>query len=104
MPRPRDVNVIRSMLIFRHKHKFDGSFERHKARLVGDGRSQQKGVDCDETFSLVVKPANIRCVLSIALSHSWPIHQLDVKNVFLHGHLNKTIYMHQPLGSRTRNS
>lgn len=102
VPRPRDVNVIRSMWIFRHKHKSDGSFERHKARLIGDGRSQQKGFDCDETFSLVVKPANIRCVLSIALSHSWPIHQLDVKNVFLQGHLNETIYMHQPMSSRTR--
>ncbi|XP_047331241.1 uncharacterized mitochondrial protein AtMg00810-like [Impatiens glandulifera] len=37
-------------------------------------------------------------VLSIALSKSWSIHQLDVKNFFLHGNLNETIYMYQPLG------
>ena len=33
---PPDVNVIRSLWIFAHKEKSDGSFERHKSRLVGD--------------------------------------------------------------------
>ncbi|GKF36065.1 ribonuclease H-like domain-containing protein, partial [Tanacetum coccineum] len=60
--------------------------------------SQQQGSDCDETFSLVVKPATIRTVLSLAVSRDWLIHQLDVKNVFLHGHLSETVYMHQPPG------
>lgn len=103
VPRPPNVNVIRSMWIFRHKHKSDGSFERYKARLVGDGKTQQQGVDCDETFSPVVKPATIRAVLSIALSKSWPIHQMDVKNSFLHGNLDETVYMHQPMGFRDKN-
>ncbi|GJW18426.1 ribonuclease H-like domain-containing protein [Tanacetum coccineum] len=57
-----------------------------------------------EAFSLskfsipVVKPATIRTVLSLAVSRNWPIHQLDVKNAFLHGHLSEIVYMHQPLG------
>ncbi|GJR31761.1 ribonuclease H-like domain-containing protein [Tanacetum coccineum] len=68
---------------------------RYKARLVANGHSQQQGIDCDETFSTVVKPATIRTVLSLAVSRQWPIHQLDVKNAFLHGHLTETIYMHQ---------
>ncbi|GKE88649.1 ribonuclease H-like domain-containing protein [Tanacetum coccineum] len=67
----------------------DGSLSRYKARLVANGRSQQQGIDCDETFSPVVKPATIRTVLSLAVSHQWPIHQLDVKNAFLHGHLSE---------------
>jgi hypothetical protein len=27
----------------------------------------------------------IRTVLHLAASHNWPVNQLDVKNVFLHG-------------------
>jgi hypothetical protein len=62
------------------------------------GFSQQYGIDYDETFSPVVKPATIRVVLSIAASQSWPIHQLDVKNAFLHGHLQETVFCQQPPG------
>ena len=97
---PPNADVIRSLWIFRVKTKSDGSFERYKARLVGDGKSQREGIECDETFNAVVKPPTIRIVLSIVLSKSWSIHQLDVKNVFLYGHLTKTVYMHQPLDFR----
>ncbi|XP_076946700.1 receptor-like protein EIX2 [Bidens hawaiensis] len=97
------MNVIRCMWIFKQKLKSDGSLEWYKARLVGDGRSQQIGVDCSETFSPVVKPATIRTVLSLALSYNWDITQLDVKNAFLHGHLYKTVFMNQPPGFRDKN-
>ena len=100
VPMRPNMNIIRCMWIFKHKTKSDGSLERYKARLVCDGRSQQVGVDCDKTFSPVVKPATIRTVLSIVLSHQWEINQLDVKNAFLHKHLVETVYMRQPMGFR----
>nr|GEU73170.1 ribonuclease H-like domain-containing protein [Tanacetum cinerariifolium] len=86
------------MWFFRHKYHVDGSLSKYKARLVANGRSQQFGVDCDDTFSLVVKSATIRTVLSIALSQNWHIYHLDVKNAFLNGDLSETVYMYQPPG------
>ncbi|GKC83870.1 ribonuclease H-like domain-containing protein [Tanacetum coccineum] len=68
VPRPPNVNIVRSMWLYKHKYNADGSLSRYKARLVANGRSQQQGIDCDETFSLVVKPATIRTVLSLAVS------------------------------------
>ncbi|GKD98247.1 ribonuclease H-like domain-containing protein [Tanacetum coccineum] len=100
VPRPSDANIVRSMWLFKLKHFADGSLSMYKARLVANGNSQQLDVDYDETFSLVVKPAIIRSVLSLAASQRWPIHQLDVKNAFLHGTLYETVYMHQPPGFR----
>ncbi|GJV67032.1 ribonuclease H-like domain-containing protein [Tanacetum coccineum] len=95
-PRPPDTNIVRCMWVFRHKYLADGTLSCYKARLVANGSTQLEGVDVDETFSLVVKPGTIRIVLSLATSQHWPIHQLDVKNVFLHGDLFVTVYMHQP--------
>ncbi|GJQ99103.1 ribonuclease H-like domain-containing protein [Tanacetum coccineum] len=100
VPRPPDANIVRSLWLFRHKHNADGSLNRYKARLVANGSTQIVGIDVDETFSPVVKPATIRTVLSLAISRHWPVHQLDVKNAFLHGSLSETVYMHQPPGFR----
>ncbi|GKA87994.1 ribonuclease H-like domain-containing protein [Tanacetum coccineum] len=98
VPRPPNTNSVHCMWIFRHKYLADGTLSRYKARLVANDSTQLEGVDVDETFSSVVKPGTIRTVLSLAASPHWPIHQLDVKNAFLHGDLFETVYMHQPLG------
>ncbi|GJW62496.1 ribonuclease H-like domain-containing protein [Tanacetum coccineum] len=98
VPRPPNVNVVHSMWLFKHKFHADGSLSRYKACLIANGRSQQQGIDCDETFNLVVKPATIRTILSLAVSRACPIHQLDVKNAILHGNLSEIVYMHQPTG------
>jgi hypothetical protein len=46
----------------------------------------------------MIKPATIRTVLSIAASARWPVHQLDVKNAFLHGTLSEMVLSQQPFG------
>ncbi|GJW85906.1 ribonuclease H-like domain-containing protein [Tanacetum coccineum] len=99
---PSGVNLVRSIWLFKHKFHADGTLIRYKACLVANGSSQQLGVDFDDTFSLVVKLATIRTVLSLVVSRKWPIHQLDVKNDFLNGDLSETLYMHQPPGYATR--
>ena len=76
----------------------DGSLNRYKARLVALGNKQEYGVDYDETFAPVAKMTTIRTVLSIAASKGWSLHQMDVKNAFLHGDLTEDIYMTPPQG------
>jgi hypothetical protein len=98
VPRPCDANVVTGKWIFKHKFKADRTLERYKARWVLHGFTQCPGVDYDETFSPVVKPAKVRTVLSLALSRDWLIHQLNIKNTFLHGTLTETVYCTQPTG------
>ncbi|XP_021717884.1 uncharacterized protein LOC110685660 [Chenopodium quinoa] len=66
LPRPPGVNIVNCMWLFKHKYKSNGDLERQKARLVCDGRSEEVGVDCGETFSPVVKPATI-CMETVYL-------------------------------------
>jgi hypothetical protein len=90
--------VVTGKWLFLHKLTSDGSLDRYKARWVLRGFTQRPGVDYDETFSPVIKFATVLVVLSLTLSRDWVIHQLDVKNAFLHGTLTETVYFSQPTG------
>jgi hypothetical protein len=59
VPRPPRANVVTDKWIFKHKLKMDGSLDRYKARWVLWGFTQRLGVDYDETFNPVVKPATV---------------------------------------------
>ena len=62
------------------------------------GYSQRKGIDYAEIFSPVVKLTSIRILLSVVASENLHLEQMDVKTTFLHGDLDKNIYMQQPEG------
>jgi histone deacetylase 1/2 len=95
---PPGAHVISGKWVFKHKLNPNGTLERYKARWVVRGFTQRAGVDFDETFSPVVKPATIRTVLTIAASRRWTTKQLDVSNAFLHGHLKEHVFCQQPTG------
>nr|KYP44486.1 Retrovirus-related Pol polyprotein from transposon TNT 1-94 [Cajanus cajan] len=95
---PAGRNLIGCRWVFKVKTNSDGSINRHKARLVAKGFHQRDGFDFSETFSPVVKPATIRIILSIVVSRSWDMRQIDIANAFLNGDLQEDIYMAQPPG------
>jgi hypothetical protein len=72
--RPASHNVVGCRWIFKTKLRANGSIERHKAHLVAKGFSQIHGLDLEDMFSPVVRPATVRIILSIAVGSGWPLH------------------------------
>lgn len=91
-------NVVGCKWVFRIKRKPDGSIDKFKARFVAKGLHQRLGVNFSETFSPVVKPAIVCIILSLAVSHNWPLRRFDVNNAFLNRTLPDEVYTSQPPG------
>jgi hypothetical protein len=84
--------------VYKVKHNADGSMSRYKARLVAKGYAQTYGIDYEETYNLVAKMTTIKAIIAMAATKGWSLHQMDVKNAFFHGDLQKEVYMEQPPG------
>ena len=89
---PAGKRALLNKWVFRIKTEPDGK-RRFKDRLVVKGYSQRKGINYVEIFSHVVKLTSILILLTIVASENLHAEQMDVKTVFLHGDLDKEIYM-----------
>ena len=95
---PVGKKVIGCRWIFAVKVNPDGSVARLKALLVAKGYTQTYHVDYSDTFSPIAKMTDVQLFISLVATHNWDLHQLDIKNVFLHGDLQEEVYIEQPLG------
>nr|KYP55753.1 Retrovirus-related Pol polyprotein from transposon TNT 1-94 [Cajanus cajan] len=98
---PPSRTAIGCKWVFRVKENPDGTVQKYKAHLVAKGFNQQFGFDYNETFAPVIKPVTLRLILTLALTHHWPLQQLDINNAFLNGTLDEEVYMTQPPGFET---
>jgi hypothetical protein len=65
---------------------------------VGKGYVQRQGNDYEEVFAPVARIETVRLLLALAAHEGWIVHHSDVKTTFLHGELNKEVYVEQAEG------
>ena len=57
------------------KLNLDGSFARLNTGLVAKGFSQVYEMDFEDTFSSVAKLTSVHILVSLVVTHHWPLHQ-----------------------------
>ena len=73
VPKPHDADLITCKWVYKVKKKADGKIDRHKARLVARGFSQQYGRDYNETFSPVARMVTLLTIISLAATKGWKL-------------------------------
>ncbi|MCO5546578.1 hypothetical protein L7F22_000007 [Adiantum nelumboides] len=92
---PKGKNALPCKWVYKKKYTTEDPTPRYKARLVVKGFKQQKGVDFNEIFSLVVKMTTLHNVLGLVAIQDMELVQMDVNIAFLHGDLDEDVYMKQ---------
>lgn len=88
--------VIKNKWDIRIKWNANGSIKRCNSRLLEKCYIQQESINCEETFSRVVRFASIYLILAIVVCMNLELHQKNIKSAFLNGGLKKDIYIEQP--------
>jgi hypothetical protein len=98
VPLPSGRKLVKCRWVYKTKSVADEQISRYKAKLVAKGFQQVHGIDYDETFAPVENMDSVCLALSIVAAKGWEVHQIDVKNGFLHNDLSEEICMEQPQG------
>jgi hypothetical protein len=85
VPLPIDRKFVRCKWVYKTKKATNRHMSMYKARLVAKGYQQVHRINYDETFGLVAKMNSMWLALTTATTRGWKVHQMDVKNAFLHG-------------------
>jgi hypothetical protein len=91
IPRKLRRKILRSFMFLKKKVLPDGSFDKFKARLVGDGRDQDK--EFMDVSSPTAEFAAILIALKYAAVKSLRGIKIDIKGAFLNALLDEPVYM-----------
>jgi len=86
---PTNVVVVGCWWIYTLKFRPNRLVDWYKARPVAKGYTQTYDIDYLETFSPVARINFIKILFSVAVNLLWPFFQLNVKNAFLYGDLQR---------------
>ena len=81
---------------FANKFDSDGNVNKHKARFVAKGSSQQQGIDYKDTYSPTTRLSTIRIVLQIVTNLGGMPKQMDIKTAYLNAPIEENVYMLHP--------
>ena len=98
VPLPAEKKAIGCHWVFTVKVNPDGSIARLKAHVVAKGYAQTYSLDYFDTFSPIANMTSVRLFISLVATYNQDLHQIDIKNVFLHGDLREEVYMEQLSG------
>nr|GEX37135.1 copia protein [Tanacetum cinerariifolium] len=92
------VRPIGTKWVLKNKKDERGIVIRNKARLVGQGHTQEEGIDYDEVFEPVARIKAIKLFLAYALFMGFIVYQMDGKSAFLYSTIDEEVYVMQPVG------
>ncbi|RDX89437.1 hypothetical protein CR513_28841, partial [Mucuna pruriens] len=95
---PHRKDIIRVKWVYKTKLNPNGAIQKHKARLVVKGYSQQLGIDYNETFALVARLDMVRSLIAHVAQKGWSIYKIVVKFTLLNRVRKEEIYIDQPQG------
>ncbi|GJX48177.1 retrovirus-related pol polyprotein from transposon TNT 1-94 [Tanacetum coccineum] len=98
VPASDNIKPFTLKWLLKNKHDEENTVIRKKTRLVVRGYHQEKGIDFEESFTLVARMEAIRIFLAYATHKSFIVFQMEVKIAFLHCLLKNDMYVCQPEG------
>lgn len=98
MELPQNKNAIGAKRTLSYKLDEDGKVVRNKAKLVGKGYSQQKGINYTKIFALVARLEAIQILLSLAAFRKIKLYKMNMKSSFLNGVFEEEVYTEKPPG------
>ena len=95
---PKGVRLMDTKCVFKVKKDKNGKVLKYKTRLTLRGFKQREHIDYDETFAGVPKATTFRYFFALTAIKGFTVHLMDVHTAFLHGDIDKDIYLEMPAG------